>query len=164
MTDALFEMMARVLLAAAIVVGLTYATEWFVNWYDGERADRSFLVFELSGAYAPLYYAMLFCNVVAPQAFWLAGVRRRIGAVFVISAMIVIGMWIEAILIVWNTLSHGYLPSSWRLFYPTIWDWLLLFGSIGFFALLFLVFIRVFPAVSAHDVRALLREQNREPT
>ena len=94
-----------------------------------------------------------------PQLFWLPGIRRNIVAVFIIAIIINIGMWLERILIVWNTLSHDYLPSSWRLFIPTIWDWLLLFGSLGLFALMFLVFVRIFPAVSIHEVRGLIQEQ-----
>jgi molybdopterin-containing oxidoreductase family membrane subunit len=158
-TNEHFEVMAKVMLAAAIIMGLSYCTEWFNAWYDGERADRSFVIFELTGAYAPLYGALLFCNVVAPQAFWFPGVRRNIVAVFVIAVIINIGMWLERILIVWNTLSHDYLPSSWRLFLPTVWDWLLLFGSLGLFALMFLVFVRIFPAVSIHEMRGLIQEQ-----
>ena len=47
-------------------------------------------------------------------------------------------MWLERILIIWNTLSHGYMPTLWRLFHPTVWDWVLLFGPLGLFVFLFL--------------------------
>ena len=80
-------------------------------------------------------------------------------AVFVIAVIINIGMWLERILIVWNTLSHDYLPSSWRLFLPTTWDWLITFGSLGLFALMFLVFVRLLPSVSMHEVRHLVAEE-----
>jgi len=154
-----FEVMAKVMLAASIIMGLSYATEWFMAWYGGERADRNLVVFEFTGAYWPMFAGLLFCNVVLPQAFWLGAVRRSIPAVFVIAVLINIGMWLERILIVWNTLSHDYLPSMWRLFLPTVWDWLLLFGSLGLFALMFLVFVRVIPIVSMHEVRHLVAEE-----
>ena len=89
-----------------------------------------------------------------PQAFWFRAVRRSIVAVFVIAVLINVGMWLERILIIWNTLSHGYLPSMWRLFHPTIWDWIAAVGSLGFFALMFLIFVRLVPAVSMHEMRA----------
>jgi molybdopterin-containing oxidoreductase family membrane subunit len=47
----------------------------------------------------------------------------------------------------------------WRLFYPTLWDWLILFGSLGFFAFLYLIFVRLFPVVSMHEVRKLVHEE-----
>ena len=50
-----FDVMAKVMLAAAIIMGLSYATEWFNAWYGGDHAERSLVVFEFTGAYAPLY-------------------------------------------------------------------------------------------------------------
>ena len=51
------------------------------------------------------------------------------------------------------------LPSMWRLFLPTVWDWLTTIGSLGLFALMFLVFVRFVPAVSMHEVRRLVAEE-----
>jgi Ni/Fe-hydrogenase subunit HybB-like protein len=158
-TIAHFDVMAKIMLMASIVMGLAYATEWFDAWYGGERADRSLLAFEFSGTYAPMYWALLACNVVIPQAFWLPAVRHRIVAVSVIAVFINIGMWLERILIIWNTLSHDYMPGMWRQFLPTMWDWITTFGSLAFFALLYLIFVRVFPVVSMHEVRKLVAEE-----
>ena len=155
-TVAHFDVMAKVMLAAAVIMGLSYATEWFNAWYGGDRADRSLLVFEFNGSYSVLYWALLLCNVAIPQAFWFTGVRRSVIAVFVISVAINIGMWLERILIIWNTLSHDYTLSMWRLFLPTVWDWITTIGSLGLFALMFLVFARLLPVVSMHEVRKLI--------
>jgi Ni/Fe-hydrogenase subunit HybB-like protein len=154
-----FDVMAKIMLAASIIMGLSYATEWFNAWYGGERADRSLVAFEFTGHYAPMFWGLLFCNVVIPQAFWWTGIRRSVVATFVIAVIINIGMWLERILIVWNTLSHDYLPSSWRVFLPTIWDWAITLGSLGLFALMFLIFVRLVPAVSMHEVRKLVAEE-----
>jgi Ni/Fe-hydrogenase subunit HybB-like protein len=158
-TLAHFDVMAKVMLAAAIIMGLSYATEWFNAWYGGEHADRSLVAFAFTGAYAPLFWALLACNVVIPQAFWFATVRRNIIAVFIIAVLINIGMWLERILIIWNTLSHDYMPGMWRLFIPTVWDWITTFGSLGLFALMYLVFVRLVPVVSMHEVRKLVAEE-----
>ena len=77
----------------------------------------------------------------------------------IIPVLILVGMWIERILIIWGTLSRGFMPSLWHLFYPTVSDWLLLFGPLGFFAFMFLWFIRLVPAVSMHEVRSLVRKE-----
>jgi len=158
-TVAHFDVIARIMLMASIVMGLSYATEWFTAWYGGARADRSLVAFEFTGSYAPMFWALLFCNVVAPQAFWWRAVRRSVPAVFCLAILINVGMWLERILIIWNTLSHDYLPSAWRLFLPTVWDWLTTFGSLGLFAFMFLVFVRLLPAVSMHEVRRLVAEE-----
>jgi molybdopterin-containing oxidoreductase family membrane subunit len=148
-----FDVMAKIMLMASIVMGLSYATEWFMSWYGGDHTDRALTAYLFTGPYAPLYYVQLFCNVFAPQAFWFAAIRRNVVAVFVIAILINIGMWIERILIIWMTLSHDYLPSMWRLFQPTPWDWLTLIGSLGLFATMYLVFVRLVPTVSMHEVK-----------
>ena len=56
-------------------------------------------------------------------------------------------MYLERILLIINTLSRGHLPSMWRLYAPTLFDWLLLAGSLGFFLLLFASFVRLAPVV-----------------
>ena len=158
-TLAHFDVMAKIMLAAAIIMGLSYGSEWFNAWYGGEHADRSLVIFEFTGAYAPMFWVLLLCNVVIPQAFWFAAVRRNVVTVFVIAILINIGMWLERILIIWNTLSHDYAVSMWRLFLPTAWDWITTFGSLGLFALMYLVFVRLIPVVSMHEMRKLVDEE-----
>ena len=75
-----FEVMAKILLMASIVMGYSYATEWFMGWYGGEHSERSLVAFEFTGTYAPLFWALLFCNVVLPQALWFPRVRRSLPA------------------------------------------------------------------------------------
>ena len=154
-----FDLMARIMLVAAIIMTLSYASEWFSGWYSGRNADRSFLAYEFAGTYGGLYWLMLFCNCLAPQAFWFPRFRRSIMWVVIIGLAINVGMWLERILIVWNTLAHAYVPSMWHVFYPTMWDWLILGGSLGFFAFMYLLFVRIFPAVSMHEIRQLQHEE-----
>lgn len=150
-----FEVMARILLMASIVMGYSYATEWLMGWYGGKQSERSLVAFEFTGSYAPLFWALLFCNVALPQALWFPRVRRSLPTLVAIAIAINIGMWLERILIVWNTLSHDYMPSLWRTFHFTFWDWSLLISPLGLFAFLFLIFVRLVPAVSMFDMREL---------
>ncbi len=104
--------MAKIMLAASLIMGLSYATEWFAAWYRGEHADRWLVIFKFTGTYAPLFWALLACNVVIAAAVLVAphAPQHRAPSV-VIAILINVGMWLERILIVWNTLSHGFLPS-----------------------------------------------------
>ena len=154
-----FEVMSRIVLMASIVMGYSYATEWFMAWYGGEHSERSVVAFEFTGTYAPLFWALLFCNVLLPQALWFPDVRRSLPALFVIAIAINIGMWLERILIIFNTLSHDYMPSVWRTFHFGFWDWSFLIAPLGLFALLFLMFVRLLPAVSMFEMRQLSHEE-----
>jgi len=86
--------------------------------------------------------------------------RHRPWALFVIGVAILIGMWLERFMIIVQSLSRDFLPSSWHLFAPTFWDLAILAGSIGAFALLFLLFLRFLPAISMAELR---KEARGEP-
>jgi molybdopterin-containing oxidoreductase family membrane subunit len=42
------------------------------------------------------------------------------------------------------------------MYYPTIWDFSTLFGTLGLFVMLMFLFVRVLPMISIFEVRALL--------
>ena len=42
---------------------------------------------------------------------------------FVITIVVNIGMWLERFVIIVTSLHRDFLPSSWGMYYPTIWDW-----------------------------------------
>jgi molybdopterin-containing oxidoreductase family membrane subunit len=154
-----FDAIAKVLLTGALIMGLSYATEWFMAWYAGSSAERFLTRFEFTGTTSPLYWLMLFCNVGAPQMLWWRGARRNLAVLLVVALLINVGMWLERILIVVNTLSRGFLAAQWSFYLPTLWDWALLAGTLGFFWFLFMIFVRLVPAVSMHEVRQLAREE-----
>jgi len=97
--------------------------------------------------------------VLLPQTLWFPAVRRSLPALVVICVAINIGMWLERILIIWNTLSHDYMSSVWRSFHFTFWDWSFLIAPLGLFAFLFLLFVRLVPAVSMFDMRELSHKE-----
>jgi Ni/Fe-hydrogenase subunit HybB-like protein len=160
-TDRHFDAMGKIVVAAASIMGLSYATEWFMSWYSGERAERSYIAYALSGHYAWAYACMMLGNVVLPQVLWFKRARASIPVQVVVAAGVLVGMWFERILIIWNTLGHGYLPTLWRVFWPTLVDYAVMFGSVGFFVVMFLVFVRVLPSISMFEVRELaLKERD----
>lgn len=150
-----FDAMARIILAGSLLTTGCYVTEWFMAWYSGKPSDRSFLTYTFFGYYAPLYITLLFCNCVLPQALWFRQVRRNVIGLVLICLLILVGMWIERILIIWNTLSHEYAISMWRIFHPSALDWLLTLSAVGLFVFLLLCFLRLVPAVSMFEVRRL---------
>ena len=150
---------AKVLLATCWLVGYGYLAEIFTAFYSGDIYERYMTVNRFTGPYAPVYWAMLACNVLVPQLFWLRRVRHSVPLLFVLSLVINCGMWMERFLIVVTSLHRDYLPSAWGMFYPTRWDWITLFGSIALFVWLFLLFVRFLPLISIAEMRELVREK-----
>ena len=67
-----------------------------------------------------------------------------------------VGMWLERFIIIVVSLSRDFLPSSWGMYYPTIWDWATFGGTIGLFIMLFFIFIRVLPMISIFEMKQIM--------
>jgi Ni/Fe-hydrogenase subunit HybB-like protein len=155
--------MAKVMLATGLMVGYGYVMETFMAWYSADRYEE-FLAFNRAlGPYGWAYWALLFCNVATPQLLWSRRVRGNVPLLFVISIIVNIGMWLERFVIVVTSLHRDFLPSSWGMFYPTRWDWVALFGSIGLFLALLFLFIRFLPMISIFEMRGLVADEEKKP-
>ena len=110
------------------------------------------------GPYAPLYWMLIFCNIVSIQLLWFQRIRSSLGWLFLISIIVSIGMWLERFIIIPVSLSRDFLPSSWGMYYPTFWDWSTFIGTIGLFVTLLFLFIRFLPMISIFEMRTLLPE------
>jgi molybdopterin-containing oxidoreductase family membrane subunit len=160
------DVIGKVLLATCFLTSYGYFSEQFMAWYGGEPAEQYQYLNRLIGQYAGVTWTLFFCNTIAPQVLWFQRVRRSQLWMMIVSILILIGMWLERFLIIVNSLHRDYLPSSWGMFQPTIWDYLTFFGSIGLFVTLFLLFIRLMPMISISEMRAMLpgthaREEGR---
>jgi Ni/Fe-hydrogenase subunit HybB-like protein len=152
--------MGKVILATGMIVAYGYLMEIFMAVYSGNIYEEfSLTTNRWSGPYAPAYWLLITCNVAAPQLLWIKAVRTSPVMLFVLSIVINIGMWLERFIIIVTSLHRDFLPSSWGMFYPTVWDIGLYVGSLGlFFSLLFL-FIRVLPVISVFEMRELITKK-----
>ena len=128
-------------------------------FYSGDRFEEYMILNRMRGPYAPVYWTVVFCNVVVPQALWWKQVRLSALTLFAISIVVNIGMWLERFMIIVTSLHRDFLPSSWHIFYPTFWDFATLVGSLGAFGWLFLMFVRFLPAISISEMRKLALEK-----
>ncbi len=151
--------MAKLMLVCSLIVTYSYLTEIFMAYYSADQFAIVVTQNRFVGPYAPVYWSVVLCNVIVPQALWSANVRASPLSLFLISIVINVGMWLERFMIIVSSLNRDFLPSAWGLFYPTFWDIATLAGSIGAFALLFLIFLRILPAISISEMRKLARER-----
>jgi len=150
---------AKIMLATGLIVAYGYLAEIFTALYSQDPYEIAVTVNRMAGPYAPVYWTLLFLNVVVPQVLWWRRARRSIPVLFALGILINVGMWMERFMIVVTSLNRDFLPSSWGLFIPTAVDWTMLAGSIGLFALLFLAFIRFLPAISIFEMREIVAEE-----
>ena len=154
--------MARVMLATGMFVCYGYMTEAFMAFYGANPYEKYMMTNRFVGPYAVFYWSLIFCNAVSIQALWFERVRSSQAALFVIAIIVSIGMWLERFIIVVTSLHRDYLPSSWGMYWPTMWDWGLFLGTMGLFASLLFLFIRFMPMISIFEMRTLLPEAEVE--
>ena len=157
------ENMAKILLATGLIVAYGYVMETFMAFYSGSTYDRSMIMNRMTGPYAPVYWLLITGNIAIPlTALWSAKIRRNVAALFVISLIVQMGMWLERFVIVVTSLHRDFMPSAWGMYYPTIWDWATFAGSIGLFLTLFFLFIRFLPMISIFEMRGLVHQVKEE--
>jgi Ni/Fe-hydrogenase subunit HybB-like protein len=152
-TDQHLDNMAKVMLASGLVVAYGYLMEIFIAWYSGDGFEWFMVMNRLFGPYQWCYVALWVCNIFIPQLLWSKWIRSNVAALFVLSLIINVGMWLERFIIVVVSLHRDFLPSSWGMFYPTFWDWTTFIGSIGLFAALLFLFVRLLPVISIFEMQ-----------
>ena len=156
------DIMAKLLLATGLVVAYGYLMEAFMAFYSADIFEVYETQNRVDGPYRVAYWCLIIFNVLIPQALWSKRVRRSVAAIFVEALLINCAMWLERFVIIVISLHRDFMPSAWRIYGPTQWDWMTLFGSIGLFFTLFYLFIRYLPMISIYEMRELVTETANE--
>lgn len=149
------EKMNKVILVTSMMVGLAYGTELFMAWYSGVTVEKFAFFNRAFGPYAWAYWVMVVCNVLFPQLFWIRKIRRSIPIMMVIVILVNVGMWFERFVIIVTSLHRDFLPSSWGMFVPTLYDIGILAGSFGLFFTLVILFTKALPVISISEIKAV---------
>jgi molybdopterin-containing oxidoreductase family membrane subunit len=150
------EVMNKIIMTTGLMVGYSYGSEFFIAWYSGDPFEQFTFVNRAFGPFWWSYWIMISCNVIIPQLFWFKKIRRSITGMFIISIFVNIGMWFERFEICSTSLTRDFLPSSWGTWAATLFDYGALFGSFGMFFTLFLLYTRLFPAISIAEIKPVL--------
>ncbi len=153
--------MAKIMLATGLIVGYGYVMEIFMSWYGANSYEEFVTRNRMVGPYAPIFWALILCNILTPQLLWSRKIRDNVPLLFVIAVVVNIGMWLERYVIVVTSLHRDYLPSSWGMYGGTIWDYATFAGTIGLFLSLLYLFVRFLPMISIFEVRQLISTRRR---
>jgi molybdopterin-containing oxidoreductase family membrane subunit len=150
--------MAIVMLATGMIVAYGYFMETFMAWYSSNTFEQYMIMNRMFGPYGWLYWILILFNIVIPQALWSRRIQKNTTAVFLIALSVNYGMWLERYIIVVTSLTRDFLPSAWGMFSATLIDYAVLFGTIGLFVWLLMLFIRFLPMISIFEMRELVHE------
>jgi Ni/Fe-hydrogenase subunit HybB-like protein len=158
------ELMNIIIIVTGSIVGIAYITELFIAWYSGVEYEGYAFYNRVQGPYAWAYWSMMTCNVISPQLFWIKKIRTSIMATFILSIVVNIGMWFERFVIIVTSLHRDYVPSSWTMFHPTLYDIGEYLFTFGFFFTAFLLFAKYFPVINMAEVKSIIKSDSEKTT
>jgi Ni/Fe-hydrogenase subunit HybB-like protein len=154
-TERHIDNMAKVMLATGLIVGYGYMVEVFFGWYSANTYEWYMTVNRMIGPYWWSYWLLIITNVAIPQLLWVKKWRVHLPVLFFITVVISIGMWLERFVIIVVSLHRDFLPSSWGMYSPTIFDWGMFIGTLGMFFFFLFLFVRFLPTINMAEMRHL---------
>jgi molybdopterin-containing oxidoreductase family membrane subunit len=148
-----FDALAKLVLIFSLAWTYFFFNDYLVEWYGGDWVGHQLLLFQARGPIAPLWYAMLFFNIVIPWlTLWNKRIRRSPVALFLITVGINIGMYLERVIIIPGFLQRNALPFSWGEYTPQWPEVSIALGTLALFILLYVVASKFIPLIPVWEV------------
>jgi len=161
-TDKHLDAMGKLILVTSLVLSYFYVCEAFTAWYSGDHFERASLFWKATKSYAWAFWLQYFCNSLVPLVLFWRRARTHTPTLYVVSILVLIGMWFERFNIIVPGLGHDFYPYTWGIYWPTLTDTMIVIGSFAWFFILFLGFIKVMPSVSIVEVKETLPHPVKE--
>jgi Ni/Fe-hydrogenase subunit HybB-like protein len=154
-----FDNMGKLLLVISLLWSYAYFVEVQTIWYAHEPIEWEVFSF-MSGRYTPQLLLMLLGNALLPiTAMCFKRLRRSIGVMLVVSLMVNVAMFLERFLIIVPSLSHKNMPFIWGTYHVSLVETSVNLAALAGFALMYTLFVKLFPIVALSDVRELEERQ-----
>ncbi len=146
--------LCMLLLVMSLIWSYINVVEVFTGWYANTNYENEAMIYRMfKSPIAIIYWLMIATNTVAPLFLMFKRIRRCVPIIFFISIGINLGMWIERYLLVVSTLPRKFFPFMWNSYLPSLAEISMTIGSFFFFAVLFLLFIKLWPSISIYEVK-----------
>lgn len=160
--DVHFNYIGLVLLAEACLVAYFLMCIYVVEITGAEPHVLNVVMSEITGPFAVPFWAMILGGILLPIVFLsFRRCRTVLGCVFA-SVLVIGAMWIERFLIVVPTLSHPRLPWPDFHYSPTWVEWSITAACVAAFALLYMIFTKIFPIVSLWEIQEGIDHSRKE--
>jgi molybdopterin-containing oxidoreductase family membrane subunit len=154
-----FDNLGKLLLMMSLLWFYFIFAERLTVWYGNETSEMAVFRLTQRGSFAPLFWAMVFCNFLLPFPILAIKKLRTIAGTVIASLGVVVGMWLERFLIIVPSLSRKYLPYSWGSYRPSWVEITITVGTFAGMALLYMLFAKAVPIISVWEFKVGTREQ-----
>lgn len=157
-----FNSVSKFLLGLCCFWFYAMIVEHLFGFYHAEKAELELLHDKFFGNYAPLFWTMFACCFPIPFVILAVPKFRTIRNLVIISIVINIGMWLERYSIIIPSGAHPFLPWGHASYTPSWVEWAITAAFVSGFALLLLIFVRVFPVLTIWEVKEEQEEAHAE--
>ncbi len=146
-----FDNLGKLLLLMSVVWLYFTASEHLTVWYGNNPLEMNVFHAREHGGFGVASVLMVVCNFVIP--FILLGIRklRTVPTIVFSGFSVLIGMWLERLLIVLPTLSNPPLRAAAGVYQPSAVELTITAATFASMALLYLLFIKAVPIIAVWE-------------
>ncbi|MFQ5666983.1 MAG: NrfD/PsrC family molybdoenzyme membrane anchor subunit [Candidatus Binatia bacterium] len=156
------QQLSRLLLIMALLWFYFTFSEYLTGFYGGQPTELKIILYKAVGRYKWLFWFMVAANFVAPVIILGFKRLRNTAGIFLTSVGVLVGMWLERLIIVVPTLENPPLTFPAHFYMPTWVEWGMFAGAVSVFCAGFLLFAKFFPLISIWEVEEGLRTARGE--
>jgi molybdopterin-containing oxidoreductase family membrane subunit len=148
-----FRYLSVLLLIMSIIWFYFTFSEYLTTFYGNEPDEMRVFYYKFIGDFAPYFWLMVLCNFIIPMVLLANKKTRTIKGILGASISVLIGMWLERLIIVVPSLANPRLEYPTGIYIPTLTEWSLFAGGIAVFILGFVLFAKYFPLISIWEIQ-----------
>ena len=152
-----FSNLSKLLMVMAIFWFYLTFSEYLTGFFGAEPAELDVMMYKLTGPYAVPFWLMVFLNFILPVGLLSRARTRTVPWILIVSIGIVIGMWIERLIIVVPSLEVPYVNYPYHPYWPSLTEISIFAAALAAFCLGFMIFAKFFPLISIWEI-----EEGRE--
>jgi Ni/Fe-hydrogenase subunit HybB-like protein len=156
-----FNYLSILLLIMSLIWFYFTFSEYLTGFYGHEPNEMRVFWYKFAGDFAPFFWAMIVCNFALPVAILCNSRTRTIPGILIASLSVIIGMWMERLIIVVPSLANPRLPYPTGIYIPSHTEWMLFVGGVAVFILGYMIFARFFPVISIWEIEEGRHESAR---
>jgi Ni/Fe-hydrogenase subunit HybB-like protein len=148
-----FRYLGTLLLVMSLLWFYFTFAEYLTTFYGHEPPEMRVFLYKFIGNYAPYFWLMVVCNFIIPVVFLSNRKLKNMGGILFTSIAVVLGMWLERLIIIVPSMANPRLPYPTGIYVPSLTEISLLLAATAAFILGFMGFSKLFPLVSIWEIK-----------
>ena len=136
--------------------------EIFVVFQSEDGIELAVMGAKIFGQYAWMFWFMFFSIGLLPLLLAAKKVRTSPCYLLIITILLNVGLWFERYLILIPSLAMPDDIFAWGSYTISAVEGTVLIGTLAFFSLNFLIFIKIFPSVSMYEIKEMFPLRQKE--